>query len=235
MKCFLPYGHVLDPRLFFDDVTMCSVFICPSRRQQPRSPLLRESDVLEIDREQLLSRRVSLMVFAIVDIVGILALLLQVTGDGFPRSLDAFAERWDHSLVSEFWFAPLAVSAAFPLFGVLGACLLSHRLLWIYCAFIVISLGVRCYFVFEAGRREGLEDRLPLLLDMMLLTFCVFLQIHIFQSASTLALMTSRLRLQERFRRTAPRRNGSAGNSSRCETGNAPRRSAPRAPHTERL
>ena len=99
-------------------------------------------------------------------------------------------------MVDEFWFAPLFTSLIFPILGLVGSLLLWRWPLWLYCTFAFLSIALRTHFLYEAGKLEGLEEQTPLLLDMILLTSCIFLQVYVFQSASMLALLIGRLRMQ---------------------------------------
>ena len=164
-----------------------------------RGPLrmLRRRQVLLVDKDTLFSKRVSLIVLAVLDMIGVLTMLLQLTGSGFPQSMDEFNARWDDdNLVDEFWFAPLFTSLIFPILGIVGSLLLWRWPLWLYCTFAFLSIALRTHFLYEAGKLEGLEEQTPLLLDMILLTSCIFLQVYVFQSASMLALLIGRLRMQ---------------------------------------
>mmetsp|Transcript_66472 Transcript_66472/g.110534 ORF Transcript_66472/g.110534 Transcript_66472/m.110534 type:complete len:218 (+) Transcript_66472:40-693(+) len=179
-------------------------------RRAPRNPLLQPRDVIMVDHDQLVSKRVTVAALVALDVVGVIVLLLQLTGGGFPTNIDDLKERWQPELLDEFWFAPLVASTAFPLLGLAGVALQWQSLLWLYCSFILCSISFRIFFVYEAAHREGLEPRGPLLLDLMLLTFCIFLQVYVFQQASTLALLISRFRMQRRVnqRRSSSRLEG---------------------------
>lgn len=64
----------------------------------------------------------------------------------------------------------MQLDSPFPLSSIFSlACTLSSLM----CDFLV---ALRTYFIYEAGKREGLEEQMPLLLDMVLLTACIFLQ-----------------------------------------------------------
>jgi len=202
--------------------------------------ILWEPGVALVDKKRLAVRRASVVVFALLDACGTFALLLQETDGGFPRSLSELHERWDEELTREEWFTPLVSSLAFQLLGVVGALLLWRWPLWAYCGGILVSLGAlpphtsasapppdnarsmtlnvgaRLCLLFEAGRRESLVDTYTLVVDFVLLTCCVLLQIYIFQAASGLALLIGRLRLQRLFApRDAPYRAASPERSGR--------------------
>uniref|UniRef100_A0A7S0LUI5 Uncharacterized protein n=1 Tax=Coccolithus braarudii TaxID=221442 RepID=A0A7S0LUI5_9EUKA len=168
-------------------------------RQQAMNPLLRQQDVLVIEREQLGGKRVMLVVLAVFDTAALVALFLQLGSGGFPQSVEALTHSFDETAFDSFWFIPLSVAAVFPTVGAFGAILLWEYPLWTFCGYLVAMIGLRLFFLYEAGKREGLDNREELLLDMMLLTFAVFLQVYIFQAASTLGLLTRRLRMQVKF------------------------------------
>uniref|UniRef100_A0A7S0J2A2 Uncharacterized protein n=1 Tax=Calcidiscus leptoporus TaxID=127549 RepID=A0A7S0J2A2_9EUKA len=175
-------------------------------RRASRNPLLRQRDVVMIERQQLNGKRMTVLVLALFDLIAVVALFFQLSSAGFPTTLDMVSDALDSHTLQDFWFIPAAVASAFPIIGALGAILLWQHLLWTYCGYLVGLISLRLYFLFEAGRREGLDGRDDLLLDMMLLTFGIFLQVYIFQSVSTLGLLVRRLKMQNKFLRSAPPR-----------------------------
>lgn len=168
-------------------------------RRVARNPLLRQRDVQMIERRQLSGKRIALIVVIVLDMCSLAVLFLQLSDTGFPTTMDMLSDSLNESTPNELWFIPLTVAAIFPLLGLLGTILLWQYLLLAYCGYIMVLVGIRLYFLYEAGKREGLDNRDDLLLDMMLLTFGIFLQIYAFQSASTLGLLVRRLKMQEKF------------------------------------
>jgi len=167
-----------------------------------------------IERQQLNGKRMAMVLLTLLDLVALVALFLQLSDSGFPKSIEMLADSLNSHSLKEFWFIPFAVACAFPFIGALGAILFWQYLLWTYCGYLVGLTGLRLYFLFEAGKREGLDNRDDLLLDMMLLTFGIFLQIYIFQSASTLGLLVRRLKLQDQLHSATPTSTGGSTGGS---------------------
>jgi len=197
-------------------------------------PLLRQSDVLMVEREMLTGKRIGIGLLAFLDILATLCLMLQLADGGFPQTADEASAVFGSPLIESDWFPVLCVYTVFPIVGTIGAVVFWQSLLWLYSIMLLfmigepephmlplatplqhqcyghgfhlcsmhayaLSLGLRSYFLFEAGRREGLDDREELLLDMILLTVANLLEVYVVQSTLTLALLFRRLRMQERF------------------------------------
>ena len=161
--------------------------------------------------------RLSIVVGAALDIVGLGMLFLQQTGEyrgDLPADLPSLRSRLDHTLLNHDWFPWLVAASVFPVLGATGAVCLWRPLLWLYCAFLVacigepgpwqhswsclehpdaspptVHAGLRTLLTFLASVKEGLEPRAPLLRDMCLLSTGIFLQVFLFRSAARLALL----------------------------------------------
>mmetsp|Transcript_33011 Transcript_33011/g.72547 ORF Transcript_33011/g.72547 Transcript_33011/m.72547 type:complete len:222 (-) Transcript_33011:413-1078(-) len=162
-------------------------------------PLLRQSDVLMVEREMLTGKRIGIGLLAFLDILATLCLMLQLADGGFPQTADEASAVFGSPLIESDWFPVLCVYTVFPIVGTIGAVVFWQSLLWLYSIMLLFMIGLRSYFLFEAGRREGLDDREELLLDMILLTVANLLEVYVVQSTLTLALLFRRLRMQERF------------------------------------
>lgn len=143
-----------------------------------------------------LSSRVYLLVLCLIDIVGLVALLLQLTPEGlFPFDLDDVLSRLsDGALVEEFWFWPIVVSAAvFPGFcgAFLGAGLQQRWSLWVYTTYAAMSIAFRCYLCFEMSRHEGVSESSNriLLMDMLAATSLAMVQLAACESAARMAMV----------------------------------------------
>ena len=91
-----------------------------------------------------MSSRLTLVVGAALDIVGLGALFLQQTGEyrgDLPVDLPSLRSRLDHTLLDHDWFPWLVAASVFPVLGAAGAVCLWRPLLWLYCAFLVACIG----------------------------------------------------------------------------------------------
>mmetsp|Transcript_34548 Transcript_34548/g.111529 ORF Transcript_34548/g.111529 Transcript_34548/m.111529 type:complete len:258 (+) Transcript_34548:87-860(+) len=157
--------------------------------------LMPERDVELVSIRQLASKRWFIVAFAVLDVCGIFILLLQRSDDGFPLSAKAFFERWDGDLTRVAWFAPLVLSLPFPAVGIVGALLLHRWMLWTYVTWLLVAIVVRLVLALETGRLEGLVDQDRVVVDMVLYSAFVFLDLSTLCRASALALAISRLQL----------------------------------------
>jgi len=103
--------------------------------------MLRERDLQRVSARRLNHKRWLIGMLTLLEMCGLILLLLQRTGDGFPRSVDAFAQRWGSALTQEAWFAPLVVSLALPIVGTVGAIRSIRWLLWVYVAYLFVAVG----------------------------------------------------------------------------------------------
>ena len=152
---------------------------------------MRDDD--EMVPQDVLGRRARLLVFFLADMVGYVALLLQLTPPGFPQlSVAAFVARLDFVELREaFWFWPLAVSAALlPLLCgcVLGVLLQVRKALWLYSAGTVACIACRLYLTFEMSRHERAVATQSLLIEMIVVTMFTFVQLCACEQAATLAV-----------------------------------------------
>ena len=88
--------------------------------------------------------RLTLVVGAALDIVGLGMLFLQQTGEyrgDLPADLPSLRSRLDHTLLNHDWFPWLVAASVFPVLGATGAVCLWRPLLWLYCAFLVACIG----------------------------------------------------------------------------------------------
>merc|ERR1712087_206652 len=192
------------PRLASPRHTSATQRAYNAERRVSMNPLLRQRDVVVIERNQLNGKRMALLLLVVLDLCALAALFFQLSEAGFPTSIDMLSDSLNSRTLDEFWFIPAAVVSVFPIIGAFGAILLWQHPLWVYCGYLMGLIGLRLYFLYEAGKREGLDSRDGLLLDMMLLTFSIFLQVFILQSASTLGLLVRRLKMQDHFLHVAP-------------------------------
>ena len=91
-----------------------------------------------------MSSRLTLVVGAALDIVGLGALFLQQTGEyrgDLPVDLPSLRSRLDHTLLDDGLFPWLVAASVFPVLGAAGAVCLWRPLLWLYCAFLVACIG----------------------------------------------------------------------------------------------
>ena len=91
--------------------------------------------------------RLSLVVGAAFDVVGLGVLFLQQTGEyrgDLPADLPSLGSRLGHTLDHD-WFPWLVAASVFPVLGATGAVCLWRPLLWLYCAFLVACIGERVH------------------------------------------------------------------------------------------
>ena len=91
--------------------------------------------------------RLSLVVGAAFDVMGLGVLFLQQTGEyrgDLPADLPSLGSRLGHTLDHE-WFPWLVAASVFPVLGATGAVCLWRPLLWLYCAFLVACIGERVH------------------------------------------------------------------------------------------
>ena len=91
--------------------------------------------------------RLSLVVGAAFDVMGLGVLFLQQTGEyrgDLPADLPSLGSRLGHTLDHD-WFPWLVAASVFPVLGAAGAVCLWRPLLWLYCAFLVACIGERVH------------------------------------------------------------------------------------------
>ena len=172
----------------------------------------------------LLSRRVRLLFFLVLDIIGLAALFLQLSPPGFPLSLAALTSRVDESATREFWFVPVAVAAAIlPLMCglILGVLAQVSLALWCYAAGTIAIVGGRLLLTFEMSAHDLAVERQALLIDIIVTTMCVFIELHACDSAVQLAVDLQHNRVARHLvpmRRyaTDSRRRGRGGGGNTC-------------------
>lgn len=154
----------------------------------------------EVTKDGLLATRVWMVVLIVLHVVGLAVLLLQLTPPGFPSSMEQLGERLGHSFAHSFWFVPIAAGAAVPLAAAaLGAGLMLRPFLWLYCGFLLFCVALRLYFIFEMSQQEGWAskraatpssmDQRTLLIDMLLASACVFVDVSNLYAACRLAIL----------------------------------------------
>merc|ERR1712087_358272 len=102
-----------------------------SSRGFMRNPLLRQRDVVIIERQQLNGKRIAMLLLALLDLAALVVLFFQLSETGFPTTADMLSDSVHSLSPKEFWFIPFAIACAFPVLGALGAILLWQLLLWI--------------------------------------------------------------------------------------------------------
>jgi len=111
-------------------------------------------------------------------------------------SASEFSDRWSHELTQVGGFTPLALSIFFPLVGIPGAIMSYRWMLWMYSAWLFVSIVVRLIMVFESGLLEGLVDQTSLVADMVLYTVFVGIEFSLMHGCSFLAVLLSQLEWQ---------------------------------------
>jgi len=150
--------------------------------------------------------RQSLALMAILDVIGLLVLLLQLTTGGFPQNVDDAGMRFDGKLVEEVWFSVILAASFFPVAGFVGAVAKWRAALWVYALYLVSAIGFRIFLTFEVSFKEGLEERRNLLIDEALFTLCILFQLQALQVCVRLAVYLDELVMQVegvRLRRNA--------------------------------
>lgn len=163
--------------------------------------LLRRHRRHVVNEEQLKRDIRVLLLFIAVDICFSLVLLLQLGPGGFPNSEEEFHARWNGSLVhNNFWFVPIFLLLMCQLVAAVAACRQWRNILGMYCIVVLGLMILRLVFVYRAGAREGLEERSALLVDMILLSIAIFVEIAEFRCVTTIALCLNRVEVQKRVR-----------------------------------
>ena len=135
-------------------------------------------------------QRFYLVCWVAMDAMSLFALLLQLTPPGLPHSMDELTNGLP-TLVRAVWFVPLAIWAGlFPVgCGVIaGALLRLASALWVYGAALVACIAFRIFLVFEMSRHEGASEQTTIVIDMLVATVCVFVQLGVCDAALRLAL-----------------------------------------------
>ena len=183
----------------------------------------------------LLHRRVRLLTFLVMDTIGLVLLFLQMTPPGLPLSMNALMARVDAlqvdpaSVTRELWFYPIAAAiAVLPLaLGFFLGVLLKVRLaLWAFAAGTVVVICGRLYLTFEMSAHELAVERQPLLVDMIIMTMSLFVELSSADAALHLAVdlkhnsvamsMLPRRRYMPSGTGSGPRRGGGGGGSAVC-------------------
>lgn len=144
-----------------------------------------------LHKEDTLGRRVRLLLLVVADTAGLAAVFLQLTPQGFPLNGDMLNARLESAIVEEFWFVPLCAMGGLVLLlgGVLGALASVRWALWLYGALAILSSCGRLYLTFEMSMHEGATPTRPLLIDMLVVTVCLFIELAAVQEAASLALI----------------------------------------------
>ena len=137
-----------------------------------------------------LSRRIHVLVLCLTDAATIAALFLQLTPPGLPLSMGALAARINMSMLNEFWFWPLVAVALVPLLcgGVLGVLLKLRWALWLYTAVALACVAVRLFLAFEMSAHEMSVERTTLLIDTIVLSLAVLIELQAADAAASLAM-----------------------------------------------
>jgi hypothetical protein len=166
--------------------------------------------------QPLLHGRAYLLLYSLLDAILLGALFLQLTPPGLPRSVDALVDRIQTHVrdrgetAASFWFWPVSVAAAGPLVcgAFLGVLCRSRCALWMYASGALVCVAVRCYFLFEQSRHEHVVETQPLLIDMLVMSIAIFVELSASERATTLALELRRNAVAARYDRSLRRRSG---------------------------
>ena len=155
------------------------------------------------------------MILAAFDSVGIMLLFLQLTPPGLPLSVDAAAERFRSATLSqEFFFYPMLVAVGIAFGGgVCGAVFARRFLLWLYVAKSAAFMALRCHLLFEMSRYGQTISSTPLLVDMLLATACILVDISGSDAAAKLAIDLAFNEVAERHKQFLQSRSTTGGGS----------------------
>ena len=116
--------------------------IVASRRNLPPRAAQAQPVLLRDDLPRVIFKhRQSLALMAILDVIGLLVLLLQLTTGGFPQNVDDAGMRFDGKLVEEVWFSVILAASFFPVAGFVGAVAKWRAALWVYALYLVSAIG----------------------------------------------------------------------------------------------
>lgn len=185
-----------------DDAALAASLQAQEHFELEEAPSIRHLHVKDV-----LTRRVFVIFYAALDIVGLAALFLQLTPPGTPTSFDDLLSRLSPALLDEFFFWPTAGAMTIVVIGgVFGTLVTSSALLWLYACTCTLLLGGRCFLLFEMSSHESTVPRTTLLIDVLIATSCIMFDLSASESASRLALDFGFNRAAKRQARLAPRR-----------------------------
>ena len=144
----------------------------------------------ERDVRPALATRAWFLLFCLMDVMGLVTLLMQVSPPGLPLDGNAMYTRLTNgSLLESIWFAPLVAACLTPVFGgVFGAFMLRAWSLWVYCAHAIVFVVVRVVLCFAWAGEEGRGENPNLLTNLTVSTAFLFVQLSACQLASRMGL-----------------------------------------------
>ncbi len=159
--------------------------------------LLRRHDLQPVKRDDLRQPRSRLLVLLAADFTLTMLLLLAQRPPDSPLHPPGLEQAWDSQLVrSNAWFVPAILLICSQLVAGVGALYYWRRTLVGYSCVLFCAMATRLLFLYRASFREGLDDRLPLLIDMLLLTAGISVQIFELQYATLLSLLLMRMEMR---------------------------------------
>ena len=136
-----------------------------------------------------ITARVWMLLRLIGDIAALFAFFLQQTLPELPQTIDDILETLNPALLDSMWLIPCASAAAFPIIGAIaGVFCQKPWALWLYAAYAATGAVVRTYLLFVMKQNEGHGQNRALLLEMLIETLCVLLQLTSCSTAAGMAL-----------------------------------------------